>query len=215
MNARIRAELAIESADVCPLTELPASTTGRSLAWTQSDTDVATEEFAVDGDDVEAALDTDVERVFSAGDRDVYRFERETTACPCEVIETYGSPIVDAYARDGTLHVVFHVRDVDTLRDVVREVRERFGSVSVHRLVRTGEAGAESDVRDLVLVDRGELTDRQREVLETAHESGYFEHPREANAGDVATELGVNRSTFVEHLVAAQSKLLSSILADG
>lgn len=58
------------------------------------------------------------------------------------------------------------------------------------------------------------LTDRQREVLESAHGMGYFDHPKGANAGEVAAELGVSRSTFAEHLAAAQSKVLESILTD-
>jgi predicted DNA binding protein len=56
------------------------------------------------------------------------------------------------------------------------------------------------------------LTDRQREVLRTAHEMGYFEYPRGANAGEVATALDIEPSTFTEHLNAAQSKLLDELL---
>jgi hypothetical protein len=41
---------------------------------------------------------------------------------------------------------------------------------------------------------------------------GYFEHPRTANAGEVADELDISRSTFAEHLAAAQSKLLDAVL---
>ena len=57
----------------------------------------------------------------------------------------------------------------------------------------------------------GALTDRQREVLTVAHEMGYFEHPRDANAEAVAADLDITPSTFAEHLAAAQSKLVDSI----
>lgn len=60
---------------------------------------------------------------------------------------------------------------------------------------------------DGVLVDRRRLTARQREVLETAHERGYFARPREANATAVAAALGVAPSAFREHLVVAGPKL--------
>lgn len=56
------------------------------------------------------------------------------------------------------------------------------------------------------------LTDRQREVLELAHELGYFDHPKRANKGDVAAELGVTTSTVSEHLSMTQRKLMESIL---
>ncbi|WP_455429089.1 helix-turn-helix domain-containing protein [Haloarcula regularis] len=63
-----------------------------------------------------------------------------------------------------------------------------------------------------MLVDRGQLTDRQREVLETAVEMGYFEYPKGANAGEVAEALDITVSTFAEHLAAAETKLLGSIV---
>ncbi|MFC7230794.1 helix-turn-helix domain-containing protein [Saliphagus sp. GCM10025308] len=48
-------------------------------------------------------------------------------------------------------------------------------------------------------------------MLETAHEMGYFEYPRTSNAGDVANALGITRSTFGEHLAAAQRKVLQTL----
>jgi hypothetical protein len=63
-----------------------------------------------------------------------------------------------------------------------------------------------------VFVDRAALTDRQREVVTTAHQLGYFERPRDANATEVAEHLDISRATFAEHLAAAQSKLLDAVL---
>lgn len=70
----------------------------------------------------------------------------------------------------------------------------------------------EGSGRNFVVVDRGTLTDRQREVLETAHRMGYFEHPKRTNAGEVAAELGITTSTLTGHLSAAQRMLLGVIL---
>ena len=63
-----------------------------------------------------------------------------------------------------------------------------------------------------MIVDRGVLTDRQREVLRVAFEMGYFERPRETNAEAVAAALGIAPSTLAEHLAAAQSKLTDAVL---
>ncbi len=63
-------------------------------------------------------------------------------------------------------------------------------------------------------MDRGRLTARQREVLETAFEMGYFERPRRANATEVAAELGIGPSTFREHVSAAETKLLEDVLGE-
>ncbi|WP_224337908.1 bacterio-opsin activator domain-containing protein [Haloprofundus halobius] len=53
------------------------------------------------------------------------------------------------------------------------------------------------------------LTDRQREVLKTAFEAGYYEWPRECTGEDVAAELDITSATFSEHIQAAERKLLT------
>lgn len=54
-----------------------------------------------------------------------------------------------------------------------------------------------------------ELTDRQREVIRTAYDEGYYEVPREVTTGDIAAELDVDPSTVAEHLQRAERNLLS------
>jgi molybdopterin biosynthesis enzyme len=68
---------------------------------------------------------------------------------------------------------------------------------------------------ETVLVDRGRLTARQREVLETAVEMGYFEYPKGANAGEVAEALDISVSTYAEHVAAAQTKVFDDLLDCG
>lgn len=75
-------------------------------------------------------------------------------------------------------------------------------------------AGISPDLRKLGRYDGGEqpldeLTDRQREVIQTAYDSGYYEVPREVTTEDVAAELEVDASTVAEHLQRAERNLLS------
>ena len=70
-----------------------------------------------------------------------------------------------------------------------------------------------TDQSNLVPVDARQLTDRQREVLTTAHGIGYFEYPQGVDAGEVTSELDTGPSTFIKHLNAAQSKLLDEFLS--
>ena len=51
------------------------------------------------------------------------------------------------------------------------------------------------------------LTNRQREVLQTAYLSGFFEMPRVSNGQEVTDLLGVSQPTFSEHLRAAERTL--------
>lgn len=78
-------------------------------------------------------------------------------------------------------------------------------------------AGISPDLRKLGAYegrDRplSDLTDRQREVLETAYEMGYFEVPRATATEDVAAELDLDPSTVVEHLQRAERNLLKQFL---
>lgn len=164
------------------------------------------EEFEVDGDTEPPA---DACEVFSDQHYSVYRFEREADrGCACECIETFGCPVADITAIDGQLRVVFRPDDLETLREIIGMVRERYGGVRLEHLVRSGDAAN----AETVVVDRGRLTDRQREVIATAYEMGYFEHPKGANAQEVAATLDINSATLRGHLAAAQSKLLKEIL---
>ena len=56
------------------------------------------------------------------------------------------------------------------------------------------------------------LTDRQLQALQTAHVSGYFSWPRETNGEEVAALMDISQSTFLQHLRAAQQKLLEVVL---
>lgn len=53
------------------------------------------------------------------------------------------------------------------------------------------------------------LTDRQREVLETAIELGYYENPREATHDDIAERVGVEPGTVGKHLRNVESRVFS------
>lgn len=55
------------------------------------------------------------------------------------------------------------------------------------------------------------LTDRQRTVLQTAYECGYYETPRRSSHEEIASELGCASSTVGEHLRKAEGRLVASL----
>lgn len=57
------------------------------------------------------------------------------------------------------------------------------------------------------------ITLRQREVLETAYDLGYYEVPRQAKASDIADSMGLDRSTVTEHLQRAERRLVTAALS--
>jgi predicted DNA binding protein len=208
----IRAKIRLSDLESCPIAQVSQEGVECFNVSKRVDPESGrvTEEFATDTEVTSEGRD--FEPVFSYGQQSVYRFQRSFGHdCACEMVEEYDCPIVETQAIDGDLSIVFHAPTMNELRGAVTALRDNYDTVDVQRLVSSrDEEGSE----DLVFVDRGELTERQREVLETAHSMGYFEHPKGANAGEVAKTLGITTSTFTEHLAAAQSKLLDSILEE-
>jgi predicted DNA binding protein len=197
----LRAELVVSDSSGCTVAEAAGPEgSGRSVARTRGDT--VTEEAVLN--DIEEPPE-DAIPLFDDGESTLYRFERDSDGCVCELVEDHDCPVVDAHVRDGDLHVVFHVRDKECLRDVVRDLRNSYSPVEIRRVTT-----AEPEDADLVYAD--ELTERQRDALETAYRMGYFEHPKEANATEVADAMGIAVSTFTEHLSAAQNKLTEEFL---
>jgi len=168
-----------------------------------------TEEFRLPADAPVDGVESDLDPVATSGTETLYRFERDPVDdCVCEAIERIAGPASGVRAEDGTLVVTAHVPDLETVRTVVGRLRESFDGVSVRRLTNL-----EADDRDADPLDDDGLTDRQREVVQTAYDMGYFEYPKGANAGEVADALDISRSTFAEHLAAATGKLFGAVLA--
>ncbi|MDV7350296.1 helix-turn-helix domain-containing protein [Halorubrum distributum] len=160
--------------------------------------------------DTDLAVPEGAEVVFDYGGRAAYRFDAAVDPdSPFAVLDRHETPVSEATIRDGRLRLTFHASDLPTLRSVLEAFRDACPDMEVLRLLQSTTTPTESD---LVTVDRSELTERQREVLAAAYEAGYFDHPKGANAGEVAESLGIGRSTFTEHVAAAQRKLFGALL---
>ena len=204
----VRAEFVFERPESCPVATASETADGslREVSWTTQRDGTVTEQFTSSDE----PGDDEFEEVFDYGSQRVYEFDREDDdPCICEFIEGAIGPVAETYATDGNLHVTIHAGDVERLRELLGDLNQRFDGVRIEYLVQSREQAEESE---LVPVDMRRLTDRQREVLRTAHEMGYFEYPRGANASEVAAALDIEPSTFTEHLNAAQSKLLEDLL---
>ncbi|MFP4632861.1 MAG: helix-turn-helix domain-containing protein [Halobacteriales archaeon] len=147
--------------------------------------------------------------VFDRGSGGRYRLSHEGEPnCPCEHLGRQGCAIESYRASDGVLRLSFYAADYDEMSAVFDRLRDHHPGLDVKRLVRA-PSDRESDE---VYVDRSRLTDRQREVLETARRMGYFEWPRDSTAAEVADSLDLDPSTVSEHLSTAQSKLVEQVL---
>lgn len=211
MSSGIRATVAFSNPGSCPIAAFAGNAdtvidqVSTSVSLPESDGSVT--EFLAAGTPPDR---DDIHEVFSYGEQTLYRtYHDGEERCPCECLGRHDCPIHRYIAADGELTLVFHAADFETLQAAVADLRERYSPVDVQRLL---QPPLEGTPEDRVFVNRGRLTDRQREVLETAYEMGYFERPKTANATEIANELGIAQSTFTEHLMTAQRKLLDDTL---
>jgi DNA-binding NarL/FixJ family response regulator len=133
-----------------------------------------------------------------------------TPPTPETLLADRGARAVDVTVRDGRCSLTAIRQDSKAIRSLVTAVRDAYPDSTV-RSVRSASADRSHPSADAIA---DELTDRQRQALEMALCSGYFERPREHNATEVAEKLGVSRQTFTQHLRASQRKLLSELVAD-
>jgi PAS domain S-box-containing protein len=149
----------------------------------------------------------------------------------CRLIATdERQSVVEFDLGDSTLVQTFrdHGANLQSLRsesgtgalviDIDREAEPRRVVEAVERQIAGAELSAYRD-RERPARTRGEfleainqqLTDRQATALRKAHVGGFFEWPRRTTGEDLAESMGIDNSTFHQHLRVAQSKVLGTL----
>lgn len=135
------------------------------------------------------------------GDRHLCRVTMRGS-CVRAAIARHGSIPLEVKVRDGHETASVLVRDPDEARRLVDAMRARYGDVLLLRMCPFDSA-AGGDRQE-------ELTPRQREILSAAVAGGYFANARPQTAGELASRLGIDRSTFTRQLRSALRKVLVS-----
>ena len=201
-------EVCVDGPSVCQLADASGTVSSVSRGTRADDRGTVTEEFTV-GHNEQWIEEFDAEPIFSYDDRTVYRFSRAADqGCVCELVEQTGCTVRDMQIVTGSVVLTFLTTDLTTVRDVIADLRDAHEGVRIRRLTRSDDDQDD----DSTIVDLNVLTARQREVLDTAYEMGYFDHPKGATASEVAGALDIATPTFTEHLAAAQHNLLAELL---
>jgi len=87
-----------------------------------------------------------------------------------------------------------------------RDELDLLNQVVDYEIVRTGPY--RPDVGQLL----GELTERQREILEIAHDEGYYENPRQTTHSEIADLVGCTSATVGEHLRKIEARVFAELL---
>jgi predicted DNA binding protein len=133
------------------------------------------------------------------------------------VVFIRGKPRVDSSRSiiglgGGYLLLPFEIRE-ETIRltflgspNQITEFLGRLGKRDVHfRVILLTNAKFSSDPLSA-------LTKKQKEVLVTAYELGYYDFPRKINSEQLAKKLNLHSSALVEHRRKAERRLITQIL---
>jgi PAS domain S-box-containing protein len=161
---------------------------------------------------LEAARDRpelfDVRVVSEQADQVLCRFE-VTTDCIAATLADFGAVVESMRAQEGEGRVEASVPQSTDVRAVVEAVQRAHPATDlVAQRERERTVQTEAEFRAAL---QSRLTDRQREALETAFLGGFFEWPRESTGEDIAEVMGIAQSTFLQHLRAANRKLLAEL----
>jgi predicted DNA binding protein len=106
--------------------------------------------------------------------------------------------------RAGTERYTGAVVGHDVLQGVLAAAAETVG-VSLERVFPLGSEDEEA------VAQRWDVTPAQEAALRAAMEIGYFTVPRGATAAEVADELGISKSAFLERLRRGQATLFAQV----
>jgi predicted DNA binding protein len=98
------------------------------------------------------------------------------------------------------------------VRSLVDRLQSRYPSLELVAL-RNRERPAKTK-QEFIASVADDLTDRQLGSLQKAYVGGFFDWPRPVTGEEIADSMGISRSTFHEHLRAAQRKLCAEFFDD-
>ena len=145
------------------------------------------------------------------GDDDTDRFEVVVAGrtMPSTIV-ALGAAAERITVRDGMSELVVELPQSLSVRTFVDRLESTYSDTELN--ARRDKTRRDGPAAQSALTEG--MTDRQREVLQTAYFSGYFDWPRERTGEEVAASLGITQSTFNNHLRTAERKLLDRLLDD-
>ncbi len=137
--------------------------------------------------------------------------EITVAGAPPGLLAEAGFGLVSLYASDGETRLIAEAPSDEDVTRVLDALANHWDDVELVAKRQTPTRGVDLAVP----ADGGAgLTDRQRSVLETAFEAGYYDWPRGHTAEEIAERLDIASATLHQHLRAAEHALVSSFVGD-
>ncbi|MGM0371666.1 MAG: bacterio-opsin activator domain-containing protein [Halobacteriota archaeon] len=125
-------------------------------------------------------------------------------------IGEYGGDLQSIEAADGQARLTIHLSPSADVRTLLEALQAHHGAVDL--LARRETERPVPTTEEVRTAIEAALTDRQREALHTAFIAGFFEWPRRNSGEAIAETMGITQSTFLQHLRAAEKKVLTVLL---
>jgi predicted DNA binding protein len=155
--------------------------------------------------DVDPLTPLDVGRVLVAITYDSYRWDSiSQRLTDMGVHYRTGTTITAGWER-----WTVYLDDCDDLNEIVASLERAGNDTDLVRNVELGELTEQEQLEFSRVLH--ELTRRQREVLGTAIELGYYRAKKETSIEDIADEVGIASTTAWEHLARAETKVMEEV----
>lgn len=98
------------------------------------------------------------------------------------------------------------ISDRDSVDEAFDEIRAEYDAeLVIERITST------SPPSSIETLSSEKLSPAQRKAFQLARARGYYEYPRKVKADELADQLGVTKSTFIEHVRKAENTILTEI----
>ncbi len=144
------------------------------------------------------------------GERHLFRATVTGQTIAATLLSCGGLPDEVVARSDETVAVVSLPAQLD-VRVFLDRVRETYPGAE---LIARHDRSRREDRHDPYGAIDAKLTERQREVLATAYESGFFESPRETTGAELADLFDVSQPTITHHLREGQRRLFAVLFGD-
>ena len=153
----------------------------------------------------------DIEKLSHLADQDagsLFKARLATSTLASEFLER-GATIRSLNIESGTATAVVQLPETADVREFVEGVTRDVPDLDL--LARQSRTRPPDTERRLQTAFEQRLTPRQREILQLAYRSGYFESPRLQTGTELSDSLGLSQSTFNYHLRGGERKLLAMV----
>ncbi|SNZ13304.1 HTH DNA binding domain-containing protein [Natronoarchaeum philippinense] len=172
--------------------------------------------FAVDGADPDRILDlarehesaepTLLETYDSGG---LFEFD-VSSDCPAVFLSERGALPRRVYGEGGEGYLSAEIPAGEDAGEIVGEFLDAHPDATLESKATQPHVTPMFNQRQLRREIETRLTDRQQEVLTAAHESGYYEWPRETTAEELAEQHDISASALLKHLRAVERKFIAA-----